>query len=83
MSDNNKIFRLLERFTCHGFYTITGKDKEQSAIPRKESQNREIVKFGFLGHVRTRLKNNMINSFLRHSSEVIVIFQIWEDFVPS
>ena len=31
MSDN-KTFQLLERFTCHGFHTITGKCHEQSAI---------------------------------------------------
>ena len=28
----DKTFQLLERFTCHGFYTITGKCQEQSAI---------------------------------------------------
>ena len=28
----SKTFHLLERFTCHGFYTITGKYQEQSAI---------------------------------------------------
>ena len=31
MSDN-KTFQLLDRFTCHGFYTINGKYQEQSAI---------------------------------------------------
>ena len=33
MSDS-KTFQLLERFTCHGFYTITitGKSQEQSGI---------------------------------------------------
>ena len=29
---NDKTFQLLKRFTCHGFYTITEKYKEQSAI---------------------------------------------------
>ena len=29
---DNKTFKLLERFTCHGFYTITGKHQGQLAI---------------------------------------------------
>ena len=29
---NNTTFQFLERSTCHGFYTITGKYQEQSAI---------------------------------------------------
>ena len=66
----NEIFQLLERFTCHGSYAITGKYQEQSAILPvsvnmavlriviivriTESGNRKRVKMAIIGQKTKR-----------------------------
>ena len=68
---HNKTFQLLERFICHGLYTITGKYQEHSPIlpiivnmavlrivmiVRTPESGKRFLRF--LGHVGTRLKGH-------------------------
>ena len=64
----DKIFQLLERVTCHGFYTITGKYQEQSAI-LQVSVNMAVLRIVIIVRF-PELGNTPINTFKKRIPRV-------------